>query len=107
MECMVTTFENLFRNGHQRELTAAGSPWQVPFVELLIGSVAGMSRSSLCWEAAPEMDFEKVRPILPRFSKSSLLGKGFTKFLARPPVGQIVAIAEVGGLHHRYERAAA
>ena len=45
----------------------------------------GMSRPyHRAWRAALEVDFKKIHPILPRFSKSSILGKGFTKSPAGP-----------------------
>jgi putative transposase len=97
--------------GMQEVLTAPGAPWQNAYVERFIGSVrrecldhvivlsaAGLRRlvkdyveyyNSSRTHLAIEKDAPAPRPIAP------------------PPAGRVIAIPQVGGLHHRYERRAA
>jgi len=92
-------------------LTAPRSPWQNPYAERLIGSIRrecldqvivfseGHLRRLLAnyfqyyhrWRThlSLDMDCPDIRPVQP------------------PGRGQIVAVPEVGGLHHHYERIAA
>jgi putative transposase len=92
-------------------LTAPRSPWQNAYVERFIGSVrrecldhviivnaAGLRRVLNAYvayymAARTHLALEKDAP-LPRP-------------VARPTAGRVVAIPQVGGLHHRYERRAA
>src|ERR1700686_31219 len=97
--------------GIEEVVTAPRAPWQNPFVERFIGSArrdcfdhvivfneAGLLRlmaryCSYYERPRPPLALDKDTPI-PR--------------LVTPPAnGTIVAIPEVGGLHHRYERRAA
>jgi putative transposase len=97
--------------GMREVLTAPRSPWQNAYVERFIGSVrrecldhvivlsaAGLRRllkdyveyyNSSRTHLAIEKDAPAPRPIAP------------------PPAGRVIAIPQVGGLHHRYERRAA
>jgi putative transposase len=53
---------------------------------------------------------DAVRGVLPRVTDASLAGQGLATVsapIALPTVGPVVAIPQVGGLHHRYERRAA
>jgi putative transposase len=92
-------------------LTAPRSPWQNAYVERFIGSVrrecldhvvilnaTGLRRALNAYvayymAARTHLALEKDAP-LPRP-------------IARPTAGRVVAIPQVGGLHHRYERRAA
>ena len=97
--------------GMQEILTAPRSPWQNAYVERFIGSVrrecldhviivnaAGLRRVLSTYveyytasrtHLALEKDAPMPRPVSP------------------PTAGRILAIPQVGGLHHRYERRAA
>ena len=97
--------------GLHEVLTAPRSPWQNAYVERFIGSVrrecldhviivhaAGLRRVLNAYIAyymasRTHLALEKDAP-LPRP-------------VARPTAGRVVAIPQVGGLHHRYERRAA
>lgn len=94
--------------GIEDVITAPRSPWQNPYVERLIGSIRRecldhvivsheghlmrllTSYSSYYhrWRThrAPAMDTPERRPVQP------------------PELGSVVAVPEVGGLHHHYER---
>jgi putative transposase len=94
--------------GIEEVLTAPRSPWQNPYVERLIGSIRReyldhvvilserhLTRILTCYLAyyhtwrthlALEMDSPERRPIHP------------------PEHGHVIAVPEVGGLHHHYER---
>jgi putative transposase len=105
-------FRQRVRNMEIREvMTAPRSPWQNPYVERLIGSirrevldqVIGVNERHLTRILASyfaydhrfrthrslAMDSPKPRPIQP------------------PESGKVIAVPEVGGLHHHYERQAA
>ena len=95
--------------GIQEVLTAAQSPWQNPFVERLIGSIGRE-----CLDHIIVLGERHLRWTLKRYvryyldSRSHLsLEKDSPNFRPVQSVGQIVAIPQVGGLHHRYERGAA
>lgn len=97
--------------GVKEVLTAPQSPWQNPYVERLIGSIrrecleqvivlherhlqrilTGYFAYYHSWRThlSLRMDCPKPRPIQP------------------PGHGQVIAVPEVGGLHHHYERGAA
>jgi hypothetical protein len=92
-------------------LTAPQSPWQNAFAERLIGSVRRD-----CLDHVIILGEKHLRKILRAYfeyyqkSRTHLsLGKDppCTRTVQPPEVGAIVEIAEVGGLHHRYERRAA
>jgi transposase InsO family protein len=94
--------------GIEEMLTAPRSPWQNPYVERLIGSIrrecldrvvilserhlTRILTSSLAYyhtwrtHLALEMDSPERRPI------------------RHPEHGHVIAVPEVGGLHHHYER---
>ena len=97
--------------GVQEVVTAPRSPWQNPFVERVIGSIRrecldhiiiwnerALRHHLWCYLAnyhnwRPHLSLDKDAPI-PRATQP-------------PGAGQIVAVPEVGGLHHHYERRAA
>jgi putative transposase len=97
--------------GVREVLTAPQSPWQNPYVERLIGSIRRE-----CLDYVIVLNETGLRCILKSYfeyyerSRTHLsLGKDAP--IARPiqPIGTgtILAIPQVGGLHHRYERVAA
>ena len=103
-----------FRNrvegmGIQEVLTAAQSPWQNPFVERLIGSIRRE-----CLNHIIVLGERHLRWTLKRYVRYYLASRSHLSLEKDSPssrpvqsAGQIVAIPQVGGLHHRYERRAA
>ena len=92
-------------------LTAPHSPWQNPFVERLIGSVRRE-----CLEHVVVLDERHLRRILTAYfayyhrtrTHLSLDKDAPDGRPTEPPeLGPVIAIPEVGGLHHRYVRRAA
>ena len=95
--------------GIREVLGAPGSPWQRAYVERIIGSIRRD-----CLDHVIVFDQSSLRRILRSYldyyhrSRTHLsLDKDAP--IPRPvqPAGRIVAIRQVGGLHHRYERRAA
>src|SRR6266849_398375 len=97
--------------GIHEVLTAPQSPWQNTYVERLIGSIrrecldhvivlseAGLRRV-LTWYVAY---YERSRTHLP-LNKDAPIPHP----IAPSGEGPVVAIPQVGGLHHRYQRRAA
>ena len=91
--------------------TAPRSPWQNPFVERIIGS---MRRE--CLDHVIVCNERHLRRLLRAYvtyyhrSRTHLaLGKNTpdARLVETVGAGRVVARAEVGGLHHRYERRAA
>jgi len=90
-------------------LGAPRSPWQRAYVERVIGSIRRE-----CLDHVIVLDEEGLRRVLAayiRYYHKSRLHLSLEKDSPDPrsvqSVGKIVAIPEVGGLHHRYERRAA
>jgi len=92
-------------------MTAPQSPWQGPFVERLIGSIRRE-----CTDHIIVFGESHLRNILKSYfeyyhqSRTHLsLAKDAPEPRAaqQPEMGAVIEIAEVGGLHHRYERRAA
>jgi putative transposase len=92
-------------------ITAARSPWQNPFVERIIGSIRRE-----CTDHIIVLSEHHLRRILKSYfeyyhrSRTHLsLAKDAPEPRATQPpaLGKVIEIAEVGGLHHRYERRAA
>jgi len=95
----------------QEVLSAPRSPWQRAYVERVIGSIrrecldhvivfneASLRRTLSLYFAY----YHRTRPHL------SLAKDSPEPRLAQPPeLGRVVAVPQVGGLHHRYERCAA
>ena len=95
----------------QEVLSAPRSPWQRAYVERVIGSIrrecldhvivfneTGLRRMlsvyfSYYHESPPHLSLEKDSPE--------------PRKVQPPELGQVVAVPQVGGLHHRYERCAA
>jgi len=97
--------------GIREVLTAPQSPWQNAYVERLIGSIRRE-----CLDHVIVLNEIGLRRILKSYvdyyerSRTHLsLGKDAPVSRPVQPVaeGRIVAISQVGGLHHRYERIAA
>ena len=97
--------------GIEEVVTAPRSPWQNPYVERLIGSTRRE-----CLDHVIVWNETSLRRILRSYfhyyakSRTHLaLAKDtpVSRAVDRPENGRIVAIAQVGGLHHRYERRAA
>lgn len=91
-------------------VSAPMSSWQNPYVERLIGSIRRE-----CLNHVIIFNDRHLRRLLRAYfsyyhrTRTHLsLGKDTPepRLLSRPP-GTIVAIPEVGGLHHRYDRRAA
>ena len=92
-------------------ITAPHSPWQTPYVERLIGSIRRE-----CLDYVIVLSENHLRRILKSYfeyyhwSRTHLsLNKDAPEPRAKQPpkMGAVIEIAEVGGLHHRYERRAA
>jgi putative transposase len=97
--------------GIEEVITAPRSPWQNPYVERLIGSIRRE-----CLDHVIVWNETALRRILRSYfqyyekSRTHLaLAKDAPEPRAvdRPENGRILAIPQVGGLHHRYERRAA
>lgn len=90
-------------------VTAPRSPWQNAFAERLIGSIRRE-----CLNHVVVLNRRHLRRLLKGYfayyhrSRTHLaLAKDAPDRRAVMPRGEIIAIPEVGGLHHRYERRAA
>jgi len=97
--------------GMEEVITAPRSPWQNPYVERLIGSIRqecldhiiyGMKGrcAGLCKVILPSTS---VRGHILALAKDAPESRAVEK----PECGRVVAIPQVGGLHHRYQRRAA
>ena len=97
--------------GMQEVITAPRSPWQNPFVERLIGSIRRecldhvivWNRRSLCRILQSYLVYYQRSRTHLALAKDAPESRAVEK----PERGRIVAIAQVGGLHHRYQRQAA
>src|SRR5215471_17800170 len=90
-------------------LSAPRAPWQRAYVERVIGSIRRE-----CLDPVIILDEDGLRRVLScylRYYHKSRLHLSIDKDSPDPrpvqSVGKIIAIPEVGGLHHRYERRAA
>lgn len=97
--------------GLKEILSAPPSPWQNAYVERLIGSIRRE-----CLDHLIVLNEHHLRGILHRYfryyhlTRTHLsLGKDapITRTVQLPEMGTVIEIAEVGCLHHRYERRAA
>ena len=97
--------------GMREVLTAPRSPWQSPYVERVIGSIRRE-----CLDHVIVFNEASLRRTLKSYlryygtSRTHLsLGKDAPegRTVQSPELGPVVELAEVGGLHHRYERRAA
>jgi putative transposase len=92
-------------------VTAPRSPWQNPFVERIIGSIRRE-----CLDYVVIFNESHLRRVLSSYfryyhnSRTHIaLDKDCpeTRPISPPAAGKIVTVAQVGGLHYRYERRAA
>ena len=97
--------------GVEEVVTAPRSPWQIPYVERLIGSVRRE-----CLDHSIILNERHLRCILGSYldyyhgSRTHLsIGKDTPDGRPVQPAGSgtVVSLPKVGGLHHRYERLAA
>ncbi len=98
------------RLGIPQVLTAPRAPWQNPFAERVIGSIRRQ-----CLDLLIVLNEHHLRRVLRTYLPYSnvtrphqSLGNDSPRRRAVRPVssGHIVTVSEVGGLHHRYQRAA-
>jgi transposase InsO family protein len=104
-------FDHVNTIGTQEVLTAPGSPWQNAYVERFIGSVRRE-----CLDHVIVLTAAGLRRVLHEYvayysHTRTHLGLEKDAPLPRPvtplTAGRVIAIPQVGGLHHRYERRAA
>jgi transposase InsO family protein len=92
-------------------VSAPSSPWQNPYVERLIGSIRRECLDHVI--VLNEAHLRRVLTTCREYYHRARTHLGLAKDAPdhRPAsettIGPIVAIPEVGGLHHRYERRAA
>jgi transposase InsO family protein len=95
--------------GIHEVLTARGAPWQNAYVERFIGSVRRecLDHVLVFNEAGLRRVLQAYRRYYERSRTHLALAKDTP--IPRPIMGDgvVVAIPEIGGLHHRYERRAA
>ncbi len=103
-------FDHVKTIGIQEVLTAPGSPWQNAYVERFIGSVRRE-----CLDHVIVLTAAGLRRVLHEYvayysrTRTHLgLNKDapVSRPVAPPTAGRVIAIPQVGGLHHGYERAA-
>ncbi len=96
--------------GIEQVVTAYRSPWQNPYVERLIGSIRRE-----CLNHVIVLNEAHVRRILASYfeyyheSRAHLAlerNAPVPRRVEHPSEGKVIAIPQVGGLHHRYRRAA-
>lgn len=95
--------------GVKEVVCAPRSPWQNAYAERVIGSIRRE-----CLDHVVVLDQRHLRRLLKSYlayyhsSRTHLsLAKDAPDGRAIMPKGEIIGIAQVGGLHHRYERRAA
>jgi putative transposase len=97
--------------GIREVLTAAQSPWQNAYVERWIGSIRRecLNHVAVLNEVGLHRILKSYLEYYERSRTHLSLGKDapVSRPIQRPGTGRIVEIAQVGGLHHRYERIAA
>ena len=102
--------ESLKSIGVEEVLTAPRSPWQNPYVERLIGSIRRE-----CLDHVIVSNEAHLKRVLARYfdyyhhsrTHNALDNNApFPRVVEPPGRGRVVAIPEVGGLHHRYTRVA-
>jgi hypothetical protein len=97
--------------GMAEVLTAPRSPWQNPFVERLVGSIRRECLDHvIVWnERSLRRTLQNYFAYYQRSRTHLSLGKEAPepRAVEPPEQGCVVAIPQVGGLHHRYQRRAA
>ena len=95
--------------GMEEVLTAPQSPWQNPYVERLIGSIRRECLNHFVILSAKHL--KRTLSSYFRYYHESRTHLGLGKQCPFPrqtsSVGKIIAIPQLGGLHHRYVRVAA
>jgi putative transposase len=105
---VATTLEGM---NVQEVRTAPRSPWQNAYVERVIGSIRRECLDHVIVTSAAGL--QRVLTAYVEYylrSRTHLAVRNDTpsgRLVTPPSVGRIVAIPEVGGLHHRYDRVAA
>ena len=92
-------------------LSAPRSPWQRVYVERIIGTIRRecldhviiFNEATLCRQVKSFAEYYHRSRTHLSLSKDS----PESRVVQPPELGRIVAIPQVGGLHHRYERRAA
>jgi len=96
--------------GIEEVVTAARSPWQNPYAERLIGSIWRE-----CLDLIIVFGEEHLRRILGEYRRyyhevrphqSLARNSPVPQEVELPSQGEVISIPQVGGLHHRYLRAA-
>jgi len=96
--------------GIEEVVTAPRSPWQNPYVERLNGSIRRE-----CLDHVIVLNERHLRRMLTshfayyhesRAHLSLECNAPVPRRVEHPPEGKVIAIPQVGGLHHRYRRAA-
>ena len=96
--------------GIEEVITAPRSPWQSPYVERIIGSIRRE-----CLDHVIIFNERHLRRILSDYFAYHQVARPHLALdrnspvprrVEPPPEGTVVAIPQVGGLHHRYRRAA-
>jgi putative transposase len=95
--------------GMEKILTAPQSPWQNPYAERLIGSIRRECLNNYIILNARHL--KRTLSCYFRYYHNSRTHLSLDKQCPFPrealDIGKIVAIPQLGGLHHRYERIAA
>ena len=96
--------------GIEEVLSKPRSPWQRAYVERLIGTIRRECLDHVIVFNEASL-YRHVKSFVTYYHESrthlSLGEDRQNRELCRPELGRIVAIPQVGGLHHRYERHAA
>ena len=96
--------------GIEEVVTAAHSPWQNPYSERLIGSIRRECLDHLIVFGEGQLRrilrgyfgyYNEVRP-----HQSLEQNSPFPREIEPPTKGRVISMPQVGGLHHRYLRAA-
>jgi putative transposase len=97
--------------GIHEVLTAPRSPWQNAYAERLIGSIRRECLDHVI--VVNEIGLSRILARYVAYYHASRTHLSLAKDspqprpTARPTIGPVVAIPQVGGLHHRYDRRAA
>jgi transposase InsO family protein len=97
--------------GIEEVVTAPRSPWQNPYVERMIGSIRRECLDHLTVVDERHLG-RRLASYLDYYHRSRThLSLGKDSPVHRPvetgKAGEVIALPQVGGLHHRYERLAA
>ena len=97
--------------GIEQVLCAPQSPWQRAYVERVIGTIRRecLDQVIIFSEAALYRQMKLFAAYYHRSRTHLSLGKDSPepRSIQPPEIGPVVAVPQVGGLHHRYERRAA